>query len=66
MYNMSRILTVVGNTRSFFLIETFPFLSFLTEEMLTTKVFESIVRDFDEGSPVDSVKKEILLDPYSK
>jgi hypothetical protein len=32
--------------------------------MFTTKFFESKTRDFKDGYPVDSVKNEILLDPY--
>lgn len=42
---------------------TFPFFYFFTEEMLTTRFFESNTNDFDEGYPVARVKKETLLEP---
>lgn len=61
---MSKILTFVGKTKSFFLIDTLPFLSFFTEEMLTTKFLESKISDLREGYPVERVKKLILFEPY--
>ncbi len=60
---MSKILTLVGRIKSFLRIDTLPFLSFLTEEMLTTKFLESSTRDFGYDSPVDKVKNEILFEP---
>lgn len=61
---MSNILTCVGKTKSFFLIDTLPFLSFFTDDILTTRFLESKTSDLKQGSPVDRVKKLILLDPY--
>lgn len=63
---MSRILTLVGITKSFFLIDTLPFFYLLTEEILTTKFFASRTNVLGYGSPVDKVKKLILFDPSSK
>jgi hypothetical protein len=60
---MSNILTLVGRTRSFFLIDTLPFLSFLTEDILTTRFLESKTSGLSAGSPVARVKNDILLDP---
>lgn len=60
---MSKIRTLVGMIKSFFLSEVFPFFYFFTDEILTIKFLESKTIDLAKGYPVDRVKKLILLDP---
>jgi hypothetical protein len=57
---------LVGSTKSFFLMVTFPFFYFFTEDMLTTRFLVSKMRGFENISPVDRVKNDILLLPSSK
>jgi hypothetical protein len=45
---------------------TFPFFYFFTEDMLTTRFLVSKMRGFENISPVDRVKNDILLLPSSK
>lgn len=58
---MSSTLTLVGRTRSFFLIDTFPDFSFFTDEIFTTSFFGVIYNTFDVGSPVSALRKWIAL-----
>lgn len=58
---MSSTLTLVGKMRSFFLIDTFPDFSFLTDEILTTNFFGVISSTLEEGSPVSALRKRMTL-----
>jgi hypothetical protein len=43
---MSIILTFVGRTKSFFLIDTLPFFYFLTLEIFTTRFLDYKIKGF--------------------
>jgi hypothetical protein len=58
---MSKTLTLVGRTRSFFLIDTLPDFSFFTEEILTISFFGVIYKTFGVGSPVSAERKCMVL-----
>ena len=49
---MSNTLTLVGKTKSFLRIETFPDFSFLTDEILTINFFGVISNILGVGYPV--------------
>lgn len=58
---MSNTRTLVGRTRSFFLIETLPDFSFLTDEILTINFLGVISNTLGVGSPVSADKKCMAL-----
>jgi hypothetical protein len=54
---MSKTLTLVGKTRSFFRMDTLPVFYFLTEEMLTTSCLGVIGRLFGHNCPFSALIK---------